>query len=138
MATSAPINGSQLMIRISTDNGLTWEIIGFAQSATLSRTVETRDITSKTSAGWRTLGSGTRSWSLSGDGLVTYVATVGATNPYSLHQIWESRTPLLVQFTAYNEAVSAPEPGDPHYEGDAFLTSLEETGGVEDNGSGGR
>lgn len=133
--TAAPINGSALMIRISDDGGTTWDIIGFAQSATLSRTTETRDITSKTTCGWRALGTAQRSWSLSGDGFVTYATVAGEVNPYQAHALWKNRTEIDVEFTVWDCDQAAVNPGDPNYRGKGYITSLEETGGVEDNGT---
>ena len=134
-ATAAPINGSALMIRISTDSGTSWDILGYAQSATLSRTTETRDITSKTTCGWRALGIANRSWSLSGDGFAAYATVAGEINPYELHTLWASRQEIDVEFTVWDCEQADVNPGDPTYSGKGFITSLEETGGVEDNGT---
>lgn len=134
MATSTPINSSALIIRISSDNGTTWDLIGFANAATLSRSMETRDITNKFSCGWKKIGEGKLSWNLNGEGFITYVAVSGATDPLQLHQLWASRKEIDIEFTTWDCAAAKPIPGDPNYRGKAFLTSLEETGAVEDNG----
>ena len=134
-ATGVPINGSSLILQISSDAGTTWDLIGFATTATLSTTMETRDITTKTSCGWRALGEGLRSWSLSGDGLVTYVAVSGEVDLLTLFGHYSARTQVQIRFTSWDCSGSVPIAGDPNYEGMAYLTSMEQTGGVEDNGT---
>jgi len=72
MAATSIMNSTDVVIQISEDGGTTYDIIGRATSASLSVSMETRDITSKDSAGWQENLEGLKSWSLSGDGLVTY------------------------------------------------------------------
>ena len=134
-ATSVPINGSALVIRVSVDAGLTWSLIAQAQTATLSRTTETRQITAKASCGWRKLATGMKSWNLSGDGLIVYDAVTGDVNSLELHSYWAVNRELMIQFTVWDCKNNVVNPGDPYYEGKAYITSLEETGSVEDNGT---
>lgn len=131
--TTSPLNSSALMIRTSTDAGTTWDIVGFITSATLSTTMATREITTKLNCGWRELGEGLRSWNMSGDGLITYNAVSGETNPQAFFQFFKNRTLFDVEFTSWDCSTSLPNPDDIVYHGKAYLTSLEMTGGIEDN-----
>ncbi len=127
MAASAePINATEIIIEISEDNGVSYDKIGKANSASLSSSMDVRDITTKDSAGWRELGSGLRSWSLSGDGLVTYSTVADVAKPNDLYDLITNRTKVKVRFGNANA-------GDYRYHGDAYLTSYEQEAGTEDN-----
>ena len=75
MASTSIMNATDVVIQISEDAGTSYDIIGRANSASLSVSMETRDTTTKDSAGWQENLEGLKSWSLSGDGLVTYSIT---------------------------------------------------------------
>ncbi len=135
MATSTPLNGSSLVIRFTrpgTPNP-TNDLVAFAQTATLTRTTETRDVTSKQTCGWRTIKPSLRSWSLSGDGFITYVAVSGEVEASAIHQLWESRELVSIQVTTWDCEAGGVISGDPIYLGSGYITQFEETGGVEDN-----
>jgi predicted secreted protein len=131
--TASPLNSSSLMIRLSSDAGTTWDIVGFITSATMSTTMATREITSKLSCGWRELGEGLRSWNMSGDGLVTFDDVTGEQNPKRMFTLYKNRTKADIQITTWDCTLAAPIVGDPNYSGQCYITSLELTGGVEDN-----
>ena len=127
MAASAqPINSSDIILEISEDNGVSYDRIGRANSGSLSTSMDVRDITTKDSDGWRELGSGLRSWSLSGDGLVTYSTETDVVKPNDLYDLIANRTKVKVRFGNANA-------GDYRYHGDAYLTSYEQEAGTEDN-----
>ena len=52
MASTSIMNATDVVIQISEDSGATYDIIGRANSASLSVSMETRDTTTKDSAGW--------------------------------------------------------------------------------------
>tara|TARA_R110000822_G_scaffold26587_5_gene80005 strand:+ start:80 stop:400 length:321 start_codon:yes stop_codon:yes gene_type:complete len=87
--------------------------------------MDTRDTSSKDSAGWRELLEGQRSWSLNCDGLVCYNIS-GKESASDLYDYLNNRTALTVKFgsAATDEKI---------YSGVAYLTSLSQDAGVEDN-----
>lgn len=127
MAASAnPINGTAYVIKISTDAGVSFDLVAQCIQASLTSNMETRDTTTKDSAGWRELGEGLRSWSLSGNGLVVYSVSAGSLAMDDLFDIYSGRTKALFQFTTANT-------GDFEYEGSGYITELTQEAGTEDN-----
>lgn len=126
MAATSIMNSTDVVIQISEDGGTTYDIIGRATSASLSVSMETRDVTSKDSAGWQENLEGLKSWSLSGDGLVTYSISGDYDTPDDLFTLLSNRTLVKVKF---GSATS----GEIDYTGDAYLVSYEQEAGVEEN-----
>ena len=126
MAATSIMNSTDVVIQISEDGGTTYDIIGRATSASLSVSMETRDTTSKDSAGWQENLEGLKSWSLSGDGLVTYSISGDYDTPDDLFTLLSNRTLVKVKF---GSATS----GEIDYTGDAYLVSYEQEAGVEEN-----
>lgn len=126
MAATSIMNSTDVVIQISEDDGTSYDIIGRATSASLSVSMETRDTTNKDSAGWQENLEGLKSWSLSGDGLVTYSITGEYDTPDDLFTLLANRTLIKVKF---GSATS----GEIDYTGDAYLVSYEQEAGVEEN-----
>tara|TARA_R100000654_G_scaffold69778_1_gene99606 strand:+ start:338 stop:775 length:438 start_codon:yes stop_codon:yes gene_type:complete len=126
MPATSIMNSTDVVIQISEDGGSTYDIIGRATSASLSVSMETRDTTTKDSAGWQENLEGLKNWSLSGDGLVTYSISGDFDTPDDLFTLLENRTLVKVKF---GSATS----GEIDYTGDAFLVSYEQEAGVEEN-----
>ena len=126
MAATSIMNSTDVVIQISEDGGTSYDIIGRATSASLSVSMETRDTTTKDSAGWQENLEGLKSWSLSGDGLVTYSITGDYETPDDLFTLLSNRTLIKVKF---GSATS----GEIDYTGDAYLVSYEQEAGVEEN-----
>ena len=93
----------------------------------ISINMETRDITTKDSAGWRELLAGTRSGSISCSGLIDYTDTDNNKDATDLFLAFENRTALSLTFEKANEVT-----GDLSFACTGFLTSLEQSGGTED------
>jgi len=125
MPATSIMNSTDVVIQISTD-GSTYDIVGRATSASLSVSMETRDITTKDSAGWQENLEGLKNWSLSGDGLVTYSISGEYDTPDDLFTLLSNRTLVKVKF---GSATS----GEIDYTGDAYLVSYEQEAGVEEN-----
>jgi len=99
-------------------------LIAAATDCSLSLNMETIDITTKDSAGYRELLGGLRSGSISVSGLIDYQD--GANQDVTdLYDAWEGRTALTLKF-------SSEITGDESYTATGFLTSLEQSGGTED------
>ena len=123
-ASTAIMNATDVLIQFSTD-GTTYDEVGRMTSASLSISMETRDTSTKDSAGWRELLEGQKSWSLSGDGLVVYSLT-GADGFSDLYGYLNGRTNLYVKFGSVGS-------GEKVYSGRGFITSLDQEAGMEDN-----
>jgi len=125
MPATSIMNSTDVVIQISTD-GSTYDIVGRATSASLSVSMETRDITTKDSAGWQENLEGLKNWSLSGDGLVTYSISGEYETPDELFTILSNRTAIDVKFGSMTS-------GEIDYSGKAYLVSYEQEAGVEEN-----
>ena len=126
MPATSIMNSTDVVIQISEDDGTSYDIIGRATSASLSVSMETRSTTTKDSAGWDENLEGLKSWSLSGDGLVTYSIANDFETPDDLFTLLSNRTKVKVKF---GSATS----GEIDYTGDAYLVSYEQEAGVEEN-----
>ena len=126
MPATSIMNSTDVVIQISEDDGSTYDIVGRATSASLSVSMETRDTTTKDSAGWQENLEGLKNWSLSGDGLVTYSISGDYDTPDDLFTLLSNRTLVKVKF---GSATS----GEIDYTGDAYLVSYEQEAGLEEN-----
>lgn len=128
MATDNIINGSDIGIYISTTSGGTYTLIAFSQDGSLSLSMETRDITNKSSSGWRELLESTRSGSISGNFFYAERDSASA-DVYGYDDIFDyykNRTQIFVKF---NTGVT----GDKYYTAAGYVTSLEASAPTEDN-----
>jgi TP901-1 family phage major tail protein len=99
-------------------------LVAAATDCSLSLNMETIDITTKDSAGYRELLGGLRSGSISCSGLIDY-QDASNKDITDLYDAWEGRTELTLKF-------SSEITGDESYTANGFLTSLEQSGGTED------
>ena len=122
----AIFNGTDLVLKVQAVNGAADEFkLMHSTSCTLSMNVDTIDISTKDSEGFRDLLGGQKSFSLSADGLMDFTSTLSTTDPDELFTNMMNRT--SVTFTFALDVQSGYK-----YTGSAFITSLEVTGGVED------
>ena len=117
----AIFNGTELGVYIDDT------LIAAATDCSLSLSMETIDITTKDSAGWRELLAGTRSGSISCSGLIDYTDADSNKDTTDLFAAFENRTALSLTFEKANEVT-----GDLSFACTGFLTSLEQSGGTED------
>ena len=118
----AIINGTVYLLKIGTDGS---EVaIPDQTESSISINMETRDITTKDSSGYRELLEGVRSASLSVSGLVDDDGAGGA--GADLFAVLNGRTATHIIF-------GLDSGDDYHYECDAFCTSLEVSAATEDN-----
>ena len=116
MPTTGKMNATLLAVYVGGTK------ISHATEGSISLNMDTRDVTTKDSAGYRELLEATRSWSMSASAMYADDATYGVN---ALETAWENRTALTIRF-------STEVTGDDYFEGTAYLTSLELNGGVED------
>ena len=116
----AIFNGTELGVYMDST------LIAAATDCSLSLNVETIDITTKDSAGFRELLGGVRSGSISVSGLVDYLDASNK-DVTDLWTAWEARTAVTVKFAKANEVT-----GELSFSASAIITSLEQSGGAED------
>jgi len=116
----AIFNGTELGVYMDST------LIAAATDCSLSLNVETIDITTKDSAGFRELLGGVRSGSISVSGLVDYLDASNK-DVTDLWTAWEARTAVTVKFSKATEVT-----GDLSFSAQAIITSLEQSGGTED------
>ena len=131
----AILNGTVYVRKMGTDGAE----VQFADQTegSLSMNMETRDITTKSSSGYRELLGGLRSASLSFSGLVDSTLTTTGDLAFLMDQVTghdtaanaRTSTHVLFGFDAGTDASA----NDSLFEGDAFITSIEVSAGTEDN-----
>ena len=117
MATAGVMNGTLLGVYVGTT------LVAHATEGSISLSMDTRDISSKDSAGTRALLEGMKSGSISMSALYAEDAAYGADELYTA---MAARTPLAVKFSTEVTA-------DHFWSASAYLTSLEVSAGTEDN-----
>lgn len=121
------INGTDLLLYYSTDEGATWTALGYATSHSLSYNLTTRDVSHKKSGTGKKIEPGKTSMTGSADGLVTYVADC---DYHMLQGFIKARTPLKI-------AGAQDDSDDPDTDNivtsDIYLTNVDITGAEEEN-----
>ena len=126
--TTGIINSSSIRVFLGTSDD-SEVVVDHVTECSISMSTDMRDITTKTSSGWRELLPGLKSASLSLSGLFAEDATNGF-NSLIDHQI--AGDLLYVIFTNVGSG-SAANAGDEQFDVAGYITSLEQTAGVEDN-----
>ena len=121
----AIFNGTDLILKVSPSQGGTDVKLMHSTSVSLSVNVDTIDVSTKDSAGFRDIIGGQKSFSLSADGLMDF-ATGGSDT-----EVDELFTQMLGR-TAVTFIFGISDPSAYNMSGSGFITSLEVTGGVED------
>lgn len=116
MATTGIINGTDLFVSVGGTQ------VTHATSCSVSFSMETRDASTKDSAGYKEVLEGQRSWTIDAEGMTALDATYGFEE---LFAAWVARTALTVKF-------STGDATDQFYQGMAYITSLSADAGVED------
>lgn len=128
----AIINGTDLKVYDSSTNIL----IAYAQSASITINMDTRDISNKESGGFAESLEGQRNFEVSVDGAYAWTDASGSalTNgaddlvlKYMLDAGSNTREAFVLRW-----GNTAGATGDTYYQGSAFLTSFSATGGTED------
>jgi len=117
MATAGVMNGTLMGVYIGST------LIAHSTEGSISLSMDTRDISSKDSAGARALLEGMKSGSISVSALYSEDGAYGADELYTA---MAARTPLAVKF-------STEVSGDHFWSASSYLTSLEVSASTEDN-----
>ena len=115
--TTGIINGTDILFYVG---GVA---VAHASSHTLTVGMNTLDASTKSSAGWRDLKPGQRSWSVSGEHLYAFDAAFGATG---LMTLMTNRTLSTVKLATVNS-------DNKRYSGSGYLTSLDVSAANEEN-----
>ncbi len=121
----AIFNGTDLILKVSPSSGGTEAKLMHSQNVSLSVNVDTIDISTKDSSGFRDLLGGQKSFSLSADGLMDFAGVAGDTEVDELFDQMMARTAVTFTF-------ALATPAGYTITGSGFLTSLEISGGTED------
>lgn len=125
MPTAGKINGSLLILSISTDGGTTWLPVAHATDNSVELTGDTREANTKSSSGWREFLPSFMSWTMSGEHLFAFDATTGFAE-------------LLAQFAAQSTIqvkLGSDTTGDKYWTGTGMITALSLNARMEDNAS---
>ncbi len=115
--TAGIINGTNILVYTG------GTAITHSTSASISFSMETRDASTKDSAGYREILEGQRSFSIECEGMTAFDAANGFEE---LIAAWVARTVLTVKWASGNT-------DDNHYEGTGYCTSVSVDSGVEDS-----
>ena len=125
MATTTSLNGTDFIVQV--DKGAGYVTIATSTSASISMSLETRDTSAKSSAGWAEALYGQRSWTIDVEGLLTFESS-GTGNITELWSVYENRTVCTINFIQ-----ATPVSGDQYWCGTALLTSLSADAPMEDS-----
>jgi len=126
--TTGIINSSNIRVFTGTTSGAE-VVVENVTECSISMSTDMRDITTKTSGGWRELLPGLKSASISLSGLFAEDSSNGY-NELAANQI--AGDLLYIEFT--NTGTGAvPNTGDEQFTVSGYITSLEQSAGVEDN-----
>ena len=129
------MNGSDLLLYYSTDEGMTFTPLAHATSHSISYNMDTREVSDKKSGNSKAIAPGRTSFSGSADGLVTYVA---GCDYHTLLGFIRNRTELMIA-SAQDDGADSPDSdavasGTPaYYTGKIYLTSVDKTAGDQDS-----
>ena len=123
----AIFNGTDLVLKVSPSDGVADVKLMHSQTVSLSINVDTIDISTKDSSGFRDLLGGQKSFSLSADGLMDFNTGAGDTEPDELFTQAMNRTAVTFVF-----GLASPASGDYTYSGSGFISSIEFSAVTED------
>jgi|DEB0MinimDraft_6_1074348.scaffolds.fasta_scaffold44445_3 TP901-1 family phage major tail protein len=127
--TTGIINSSSIRVFLGTTDD-SEVVVDHVTECSISMSTDMRDITTKTSGGWRELLPGLKSASLSLSGLFAEDAPNVGFNALVDHQIAGELLYVIFTNTGSTAAANA---GDEQFDVAGYITSLEQTAGVEDN-----
>lgn len=134
MATTGKVRSNLINIYISNDldgtlddtgSDDTFDIIASSTSGTFSGELETIDATSKDNDGARSILVSAINWNISAEGLVQFDDTTNKVRSAELFDIWKAKTQIRVAWTT-------GESGDNFYFGNGYITSYEESAGLNE------
>ena len=125
-ATGTVINSTDILVQVTEDSGTSYDTVGFCTSASLSWSMDVRDVTTKDSSGRREILPGKTNWNISFEGFVTYAAVSDVDMPNDIFTLADAKTSVGLRYGKLNT-------GDFVYTGNGYFTSYSQDAGVEDN-----
>jgi hypothetical protein len=117
MATTGILNGTDLILKVA------GTAVTHATSASINFNMETREATTKDSAGYTAVLEGLRSVTIDAEAMTALDAAYGFEELYT---VWKNRTAVALVF-------GTTETGDQIYTVQGYMTSLSASSGVEDS-----
>lgn len=109
----------------NTSENDTWEIVACATSGTFSGSMDVIDATTKDNDGLREILTSSLSWSMNCDGLIEYGLSSNVRSSSDLFTLWKNKTKVKVAWTTGKD-------GDVMYWGKAYITTFEESAGLNE------
>ena len=109
----------------ATAEATTYELVACSTSGTFSGTRELIEATTKDNDGAREILTGGITWSIQCEGLIEYGLTSDVRSAGDIFDLWEGKTKVRVAWSTGGD-------GDTLYYGDAYVTSYEETAGLNE------
>ena len=127
--TTGIINGSNLKITLGAEGG-SLVMVNNLTDCSISTNLDMRDTTTKSNAGYKAVLPGMMEATMSFSGMFANDATNGF---HELFDFQNAKTQLDVKLTQIVGSGSTPNVGDMEFEAKGYITSLDLTGGTEDN-----
>ena len=126
--TTGYLNASSIRFFTGTTYG-THTVVGAVTECSISMSTDVRDITTKTSAGWREILPALKSASIN----VSGIFAEDATNSFNALVDYQIAGTKVFAVFANVGAGSTPNAGDEEFDVAGYITSIEQTAGFEDN-----
>lgn len=127
--TTGIINGSNLKVTLAAVGG-SEIMVNNLTDCSISTNVDLRDTTTKSNAGYKDVLPGMMEASMTFSGMFANDAANGF---HELFDFQNAKTQLDVKLTQIVGSGSTPNAGDMEFEAKGYITSLDLTGGTEDN-----
>ena len=127
--TTGIINGSNLKVTLAAVGGAE-VMVNNLTDCSISTNVDLRDTTTKSNAGYKDVLPGMMEASMTFSGMFANDAVNGF---HELFDFQNAKTQLDVKLTQIVGSGSTPNVGDMEFEAKGYITSLDLTGGTEDN-----
>jgi len=128
----ASISGGEVRILLSTDGGTTYKGFALESDASFEMNAETREVTSKDDAVYRSYVTSAKNWTISGSALF---GDDDATN-WNPDDLYASiGAEVDIKITQCAAGTTPPATGETKIEGNAILTSLSASFPDKDNGT---
>ena len=129
--TTGGLNGSELFVYKASDDS---KVVAYATSCTLNIGQDSRDISSKSCAGWQEFLEGQRNWTVDVEGLYAWTLSGGSAMTNGADDLFTNRITTRDSFSIKFGNTDSDASTDAHlYTGTAYVTSISMTGGTEDN-----
>lgn len=109
----------------ATDESDTFELVACATSGSLSASTEIIEATTKDNDGQREILIGGVTWNMSVEGMIQFDTSASVQGSGDLFDLWAAKTKFRVAWTT-------GENGDYMYYGDAYITQIEESAGLNE------